>query len=233
MLLATLAAEPIVRRRVLHYAEELHLADRIEEQYRTDAALAEADLVAWLADPTRIGIPPGECKLIDERTQFWPGAERPVRCYLFRYTYSLPQGSYSNVGIAGPLTCHFTADLTDMPAEDVYAVFAGWQAEHDDIYEIDVREMTAQAHVDVDRLERRLLDARFERIEPVKLGVFFGEMVLVARANRHGIPGTALADSVDEYWIPAGNAQRPIGPEEAYSIYKGRKLLRTFNDPEE
>jgi len=186
-------------------------------------------LAAWLSDPTNLGVAPGEMELLDQRRQYWPGYDEPVECYLFRFRYHLPQGSYENVGIAGPMAHALAADLNDLTPEDTYAVFAGWHAEHDEITEVDVREMTQWVRAEADRLLRRLSDAGFEHIKPVKLGFFFGERVLVTAARRDGEPGTAVADVDQEYWIPAGDPQRPIGPDEAYWMVKGRKLLQQFN----
>ncbi len=89
-----------------------------------------------LAQPTFFGIPPAELKLVDSRTQFWPGYETPVHCYLFRYAYRFGDGQYSNVAIAGPLVHAFAADLSDLPPDDIYAVYAGWHVEHESIYEV-------------------------------------------------------------------------------------------------
>ena len=38
--------------------------------------------------------------------------------------------------MAGPLVHAFEADLTKLDQFDAYAAFAGWQAEHPDIYEV-------------------------------------------------------------------------------------------------
>jgi hypothetical protein len=43
------------------------------------------------------------------------------------------------------------------------------------------------------------------------------------------MPGVAIADNDRTYWWPQGASRRPIGPVEAYCIYKGRKLLKAFN----
>ena len=51
--LVALAAEPVARLRVLAYARELNLLDEVEENYRSPVAEAEAELCAWLAEPTR------------------------------------------------------------------------------------------------------------------------------------------------------------------------------------
>lgn len=227
--LAGLASEPVARLRVLAYAQELGLMDRVAEDHKSHEARAEAELAAYLSDPRQMGLPPGACELIDRRTQYWPGYDDEVECFLFHISYRLGSAVYSNVGIVGPLTHAFTADLADLPPDDIYAAFAGWQAEHEDLYEVEAAQLSPAAAREAERLVRRLGDAGYEEIEPVKLGFFFGDRVLIARAVRDGVSGCAVVDAQDIDWRPAGTRLRPLGPDEVYSIYKGRKLLKAFN----
>jgi hypothetical protein len=228
-MLVQLAAEPVARLRVLAYAEELGILDQVDPHYQTDAAQAEAELALWLAQPSQIGVPPNRCELIESREQYWPGYDEPVECYLFRFVYEIGDAEFSNIAIAGPLTHAFAADLSDLSPDDIYAAFAGWQAVHEDIYEADVDSLTEMQRTDVVRLERRLRDEGYDAIEPRTLGSFFGDRVLVATAMRAGVPGIAVVDNVGSAWWPRGANRRPLGPDHAYCIYKGRRLLRSFN----
>lgn len=231
--LIELAAEAVARLRVLAYAKELGFADQIDRQYRSPQARAEAELTVWLAEPTQYGIPPSACELIDHRRQSWPGYSEPVDCFLFRFTYAITDGNqqraFSSIGIAGPLTHAFTADLADLPPDDIYAAFAGWQAEHEEIKEFDVARLSKSEQTELARLVRRLHDAGYEQIEPRTMGYFFGERALSAEVRQGGLAGAAVADAQEILFFPARQARRSIGPAEAYCIYKGRKLLRTFN----
>jgi hypothetical protein len=230
--LAAMAAYPITRLRAIHYAEELGVADFLDPQFTTLAARAEAELACWLAEPAQFGTPPTSLEPIDNRTQFWPSYESPVECFLFRFSYHLPQGQYANLGIAGPLVHAFRADLTELSPEDAYAAFAGWQAEHADIYEIAAEHFTPAHAAATARIARRLEGESFTNITPVALGGFFGEMVLIATARRDGYFGALAAGSDEAAWFPRGpDSPRPIGPLEAWNIWKGRRLLRTFNTP--
>ena len=231
--LVRLADEPVARLRVLAYAKDLGLLDKIDAAFQSPQARAEAELVVWLAEPTQFGIPPAQVELFDHRRQFWPGYTQPADCWLFRFTYVVTIGeaerSYSNIGIAGPLCHALVADLGDLPPDDIYAVYAGWQAEHEEIREYDVARLSQSEKLEVQRLTRRLHDAGYEPIEPQIMGYFFGEKALVATAAREGVPGVAVADFQDIAFFPQRHSQRPLGPREAYSLYKGRKLLKTFN----
>jgi hypothetical protein len=232
--LVEMAAEPVARLRVLAYAGELGLRDKIDPKFATPEARAEAELCVWLAEPTQFGVPPTRCELFDQRRIFWPGFSEPVECFLFRFQYvvaieDVGERSFSNIGIAGPLAHAFVADLGDLAPDDIYAAFAGWQAAHQEIKEYDVARLSKSEKLEVERLKRRLHDAGYTRIEPQTMGYFFGDKALVALCQREGTGGVAVADFAEIAFFPQRSTRRPLGPAEAYSIYKGRKLLKTFN----
>lgn len=227
--LLKLAAEPVCRLRVLAYAEELDLLDRIDEDLQTGAARGEAELALWLAQPTQFGIPPTTMELVETRTLYWPGFEHPIDCFLYRFKYQLAEAEYGNIGIAGPLTHAFAADLTGLPRDDTYAAFAGWHVQHEEIYEVNVNEMNEAQRVDVARLERRLHDAGYASLRAVQWGHFLGDRWLAAEAIQDGVAGTAIVDPQEVEWYLHQGYPRPVGTNEAVCIYKGRKLLETFN----
>jgi hypothetical protein len=227
--LISLAAEPVARLRVLAYAGELGIADQLEERFTTAVARAEAELACWLAEPTQMGFPPSRLEWVDTKSWYWPGYDEPVECHLFRFVYEMGEREYSGIGIAGPLCHAFAADLADLPPDDIYAVFAGWHAEHAEIREFEVEHWTASQRTEAARLERRLRDAGFDSIQGVLLGSFFGERLLVARAMRDGHAGMVVAAADEIQWLPDQGNRRPLGPQEAFSLFKGRRLLRAFN----
>ena len=232
--LVALAAEPVARLRVLAYAEELGFFDRIDPLFRSAQARAEAELTVWLAEPTQFGLPPQSLELVDHRRLFWPSYSEPIDCFLFRFTYAMTvhdqERIYSSIGIAGPLAHAFTADLADLPPGDIYAAFAGWQAEHAEIKEYDAEKLSRTGRTEAARLKRRLHDAGYEAIVPRLFGEFFGVKVLVAECSQAKLAGVAVVDADDILFFPARRVRRSIGIREAWCIYKGRKLLRTFNE---
>ncbi|MDG2381796.1 MAG: hypothetical protein P8N76_08985 [Pirellulaceae bacterium] len=227
--LVELAAEPSVRLTVLAYAAELGLLDAIDAQHRSQVARAEAELINQLSEPRFYGHPPTACELMDSRQLSWPGFDEAVDCYLFRFTYVLPAGEIANVGIAGPLAHTFAADLTELAIPDAYAAFAGWQAEHEEIRELQIDPTNMQQSVEVEKLRRRMADEAFADIKPQFIGVFFGERCLVASAAWQGASGWIVASGHDHLWVTRGNSTRPIQAELAFSIFKGQRLLRSFN----
>lgn len=227
--LVAMAAQPVVRSLALMHLKALDATQRVPEQFRSPAARAEGDLAAWLARTEQFGLAPQATELVDTRRLAWPGLPDAVDCFLFRYQYALPQGQFSNVGITGPVTCALRADLADLPPVDIYAAYAGWQAEHPEIQESAADALTFDQQDRWDDVQCRLIAAGYDAPQLVKLGKFFGDEVFVATAVRGGQPGTVVADRQKLEWYPAGHTRRPLGAAEAYFIHKGRKLLRSFN----
>jgi hypothetical protein len=227
--LVGLANEPSARLRVLAYAQELGLSDRVESRFATPLAQAEAELAAWLSQPDQMGLAPSEIELVSQRTQFWPGFDAPQDCFLFRYAYRFGDAQFSNVGMAGPIVHSFASDLADIPEDDIYAAFAGWCAEHDDIYEVDEPSLNPAQRREAQRLAAFLEREGYRCLRILFLGFFVGERVVVCETQLNETPGIAAADGLEILWFPTQGRMRPLGPREVYGIYKGRKLLRTFN----
>jgi hypothetical protein len=225
--LLDLAREPVARLRVLAYAAELGLEDRLDPNYATDEARCEAEVALQLAQPAYFGLPPTRMEKIDQRQMYWPGSDEPVDCFLYRYFYELGDSQLSNIAIGGPISHTFAADLVDVSIEDIYAAFAGWDVEHDEIFESQAEELNDAQRMDVSRLVRRAHDAGYEDVAAVCLGQFFGARFIVARARREAVEGLLAADRDQILWYPASGV-RPLGTHEVLCIYKGRQLLRSF-----
>ena len=227
--LIALAAEPVIRLHALTYANELDLTDQIDSDYLTEVAKAEGELALWLSHEQQMGIPPTELECIDQCTQFWPGYETPVDCYLIRYHFRFGETGYSNLGIVGPVTHSITANLTDLPPADVYAIFAGWHAEHKEIQQQDVAQLNESQRVQMAQFLDILDHSGYQEIEPHTWGSFLGDPVLVAVAQQDGTAGIVVADSTDIYWHPHATGPRPLTADDVYNLYKGRKLMQAFN----
>ncbi|MDX1925462.1 MAG: HEAT repeat domain-containing protein [Pirellulaceae bacterium] len=227
--LIELAEDRVARMRAVTYAEELGFAEEIEGELRLPQAMAEAELASWLASGDRFGIAPHSMELFDTRTQYWPSFEEPRDCYLFRYTYILPSGQLSNIGIAGPLTCAFNSDLANLPPDDIYAVFAGWQAEHEDIFEVPEALLNREQRRETDRLIRSLQERECEVKQVLALTFFLGELALLATIEHDGKRLHAVTDGNELLCYPASDHPTALTPDLVLAIYRGRKLLRTFN----
>jgi hypothetical protein len=228
--LIELAKEPSARLRVLAYADELDLLAKIPEEFQAPLARTEGELASWLAEPSQFGIAPASLTLVDQRTLFWPGFDDPQECFLFRYAYRLPKADVENIAIAGPLTHAFAPNVTHLAPGDLYALFAGWQAEHDDLRFKLAGALTEGEKRLAQRLARRLDDAAISHVEIGLLGSFFGESVAIARAVHHGAPVLAAIDDSSAVLLPPGPGPAMLGPVEAWWHYVGKKLLDSFNE---
>ncbi|MCA9173862.1 MAG: HEAT repeat domain-containing protein [Planctomycetales bacterium] len=224
------AADPYTRLRALEYLQELERLDQLDPQLCSELARAEASVCSWLGEATQFGIPPHEIELVEQRELAWPGFEEEQTCYLFRFAYRFPHGTLENIALAGPAVHAFATDLTDMDADDVFAMYAGWQAEHDEMEEFIPQQLTPSGQVELERLVRRIRDCGYEEIEPLLFCIFFGDKSLVAsavpRADAERTRGLVVADDQDAHWFPARSR---FGAVEAAYVYKGRRLLRAFN----
>jgi hypothetical protein len=227
--LVEMASEPVVRLRVLADAEEFGILDRIDAKFTTNEARAEACVALELAQATYFGVPPQQTELIDFRELYWPGYDEPQACYLFRYSYRWKDTKYSNIALAGPVVHTFVADLNDVPIDDIYAAYAGWHVEHDEIYEVDQSEWNSQQRSEAARRVQALEETGYTQIRPRTFCYFFGDDLLIATAVYEGTAGTVIVDPLSTEWQPIRNPDHPLGPAEALYIFTGRRLLKTFN----
>ena len=227
--LAEMAGEPIARVRALAYLEELGMLSRASEEDRSPAARAAGELAAWLASPVAFGMPPHNMELFDSRRQFWPGLTEEVDCYLFRYEYRLGDKSFSGIAMTGPITHAMRADLADLPPADIYAVYAGWCAEHESIAQLSPEQLSSAERSAWQEIECELASQDYEDVQLVKLGRFFDERHFVATARRGEQFGVLVVDGLQAEWHAVGFGARPPGADEFYYLHLGRKLLRAFN----
>ena len=229
-MLIGMAAEPIERLRVLKYAEELDLHNEIPDEFSAPVARAEAEFVMNLAQPTHFGVAPSHLELVDECELAWPGFEEPQACYLFRFVYDLAEGEYNNIGIAGPLVMSVPADLTSMSYEDIYALFAGWHVQHDDIFCVEPTRVVGREQAEMDRLLLDLQDeSLYEDVQVMLWGHFLESRLLIASGRREHENGWVVVSADSYSWIPLGHPERPLGAQDAFFMCVGRGLLATFN----
>ncbi|MEZ6119935.1 MAG: hypothetical protein R3C28_25655 [Pirellulaceae bacterium] len=226
--LVEMASEPLVRLRVVAYAAELGVLDQVAEQYRSAESKAQAEMVVCLADASYFGMPPKLCELVEHRLLYWPGYDNQVDCYLFRFEYQFADGEYTGFGIVGPLTHCLSVDMSGLSVDDIFALFAGWQAQHEEISIRAIDPANPDQATLVARFQRRLSDAGYHNISPELMGIFFGERCLVATAD-HDEPGIVVVEPNEIHWFPRNAAGNLLSPEDAFSIFQGRKMLDTFN----
>ncbi|MBX3423919.1 MAG: HEAT repeat domain-containing protein [Pirellulaceae bacterium] len=227
--LIELASDPVARRQAVQYAEELEIADRIDQRYLHPAALAESELATWLASPMQFAVGPQAIELVDSRTLYWPGFEEPRDCYLFRYRYQLPDRELVNLGIAGPLVHSFADILTGLILEDAYAAFAGWQLDHEEIYEVAAEHWNVQQQREAHRLSDVLTDAGYQIVQPIALTYLLGQPALLAKIKRDEQIAVGIADQQTCLAFPTASCPINLSPQIVLAIYRGRQLLSAFN----
>ena len=230
--LVALAEQPVARLRVLAYAEELGFKHEISLELQGEIALAESHLAIWLSEPSQMGLAPSNIEFLESREMYWPSFEHPVQCYLFKYSYGSGQQSHSNIGTCGPLTHAFAADLQHLEYADIYAAFAGWQTIHHEIYQVSAARAEQTFPNDWRRLVGNLNAEGFSEYEIRSAASFFGDLVLIAEAQRDGETGTVVVDSNQATWYGSGNPAAPIDWQMAYTIWRGNQLLNSFNESE-
>jgi len=226
--LGGLAEEPSVRLRVLAYAEELGVISEIDAAHQSPQARAEGALALHLSEPHIMGLPPTSLKLHDHSQLFWPGFDSKQDCFLFEYEYSLGGEQLSNIGIGAPEVLSSGSDLLHLSTDDLYAYFAGLVVAHTDIFEMPADDLDSQAQIQAGRYQQRLEEAGYEDVKPVTFGFFFEHQALAATACKDDRHGVVVVDKVGILWFPQTSLSRTLTADDAYHIYKGRKLFESF-----
>ncbi|QDT07845.1 hypothetical protein K227x_62740 [Rubripirellula lacrimiformis] len=227
--LIELAGEPSARLRAIHYCDELGIGDEIEERYRSDEAKAEAEIALYLSQPTQMGVPPTSVEVVDSKRMLWPSFNDPVDVFLVRFEYNFGERIYSNVGVTGPVTFTMSTDVADFSMADIYAIYAGWHAEHDDIFAVAAEHLNDGQIRVMNALQKHLEHLGYESISPSLLGLFLDEKAGIFTATRESKPCVVVTDGLETIDHPTGGRIRPITPADLFHLYKGRKMLRTFN----
>ncbi|MDG1873891.1 MAG: hypothetical protein P8J27_08265 [Mariniblastus sp.] len=230
--LIELADQPVARLRALAYAEELGFKDEISLELQGEIALAESHLAIWLSESQQMGLAPSNIEFIENREMYWPSYEHPVQCYLFKYLYGSGEQSHSNIGICGPMTHAFAADIQHLEPESIYAAFAGWQTVHNEIFQISLSRAQQAFPNQWRRLTGDLHAEGFDSVEPHTAASFFGEIILISEATKDGEFGTAIVDGQKVTWYAHGNPDAPIDWQMAYAIWRGHQMLTSFNESE-
>ncbi len=227
--LLELAQEPVCRLRAIHYADELELGDGIDEQYRSDEANAEAEMALWMSQPQQMGVPPTSVEVVETRRLLWPSFTSPVDVHLVRFEYNFGDQIYSNVGITGPAVYTMASDVADLATDDIYAIYAGWHADHPEIFSVPASQLNSAQKRIVEPLTVYLDRHGYEGLEVELLGFFLDEQCAVFQATRDSVRCRVVTDGLETIDQPIDGRLRPLSAMDLFHWYKGRKMLRTFN----
>lgn len=227
--LLELTADPAARLRAIRYSDELGLGDRVDPRWRDPEATAEAEMALWLSQPQQMGVPPTEVEVVASRRLHWPSFSEPVDVRLVRFAYRFADRQYSNVGIAGPAVFAMSADVADLPHDDIFAIYAGWHAEHPEIFSVSAEKLNEAQRRLMGPLARHLEQSGYESLRAELLGFLLDEHAGVFGAVRDGTECLVVTDGLETLDRAVAGRLRPLGAVEMFHWYKGRKLLRTFN----
>ena len=227
--LIELLNEPAARLRVIQYAEELGFGEEIDDKFRSQESTSEAELALWLSQPQQMGVPPTSVEVLHSMRCLWPSFNDPIDISLVRFEYNFGEQSYSNVGITGPVTFAMSSDLTDLSFSDTYAIYAGWHAEHDEIFTLTSENWNDLQREQLEQWKKHLERCGLHNIEAVLIGRFLDEMAGVFTATRDNRPFIVITDGLESIEYVTGSGERCMGPQDIFNLYKGRKMLRTFN----
>lgn len=227
--LIELAADPAARLRAIAYADELEFGNEIDPQYRTSDATAEAEMALWLSQPHQMGVPPTNVEVAASKRLLWPSFDDPVDVTLVRFEYNMGDRAYSNIGMTGPAVYTMACDLGDMPIDDIFAIYAGWHAEHQDIFTVKADAMNDAQIRAMESFLQHLQHLGYEDLKPALLGLFLDERAGVFTGIREGTECVVLTDGLETIDQATAGRNRPLAPEDLFNLYKGRKMLRTFN----
>jgi len=176
-----------------------------------------------------MGVPPTDIEVLDSRRIMWPGFSDPTDVFLIRFEYNFGDRRYSNVGITGPISFALAADVADLPVDDIYAIYAGWHAEHPEIFTVPKDQFNEAQRRMIEPLQIDLDRHGFDSLSPQLLGVFLDEYAAIFTAVREGTACLVVTDGLEFIHLPTAGRLRAVTPGDLFNLYKGRKMLRTFN----
>ena len=230
--LAELAAEPVVRTRVLAYLAELNELPKAKHEFVSLSAQAVGRLAAWLAEPVRYGVGPASIEVIDHRRQHWPGFEQAIDCFLIRYQMPLAAPTAQGIALAGPSLAAANVDLADLHPAAIYAYYAGLTVEHEAIVETPAERLALPQLEAWTAQKAKLQQAQFSDLKLLWKGDFFEHHYWVALGQREGQRVVIVSGDENVAWYPHHDSPRALSPADWYTLHKGRVLLETFNPPE-
>ncbi len=110
----------------------------------------------------------------------------------------------------------------------VYAIFAGWHAEHADIYEVPRGAFNPSQLQEAERLLDGPSHQGIDELEILGLTFFFGERAVLAVGQRNGQAVGVVSDGLETLVMPCEQRPTAMTPDLVLALFRGRKLLRSF-----
>lgn len=68
-----------------------------------------------------------------------------------------------------------------------------------------------------------------DELKPLALTFFFGERAVLALGTRAGQPVCTVSDGLETLTVPCDKRPTSFSPDLVLALFRGRKLLRSFN----
>jgi hypothetical protein len=128
--LELVAASPEMRGHLLTELERTGRRALFPARFLTQAALAESDMVRWLAFPTELGQPPDEIELVKVVSRDTP--DGPADLYLFKFRTHAPHWAAKDGWMAGVSGPFLRADPPTSAGDGTFSSFEPWGARSED-----------------------------------------------------------------------------------------------------
>jgi hypothetical protein len=204
-LIVQLLPDDSSRSRAIAYLHELSAEDRIGAEWTSSLAKAKSDLAIWLSQPEQFAIPPSKIQLVEQRTMNWPGFEGPQECFLLQFEYGTGDGSYSNVGFAGPFASAMSLDIKSLSNDAAFAMFLANDVQDDSESRIDWDSLSSYQKDSYDDWLEELVAKGFDQIQPLaRLRTLGSEGLLCQGRTADGGLWGILTDGESVIRCPAG-----------------------------
>lgn len=218
------------------YLAELGREDAIPELSADFMALAE--FAGWLAHPNELDRAPDEIAIMDHRDLWWPSTKERIPVWLVRYraksNHELEPDD-EGVGMVGSVTfCMFGEELSQRPAEDIYAIHCCWELDDELLKGSDVDEDSDEyASLLQQWTQEPLINARVEHVTEIdpQLG-YPRRLVAVASAVRGSEKGWAVLDGERTRWYSSAEMPPQTRSTTVLRIHLGRRLLGFDEEPD-
>jgi hypothetical protein len=194
-LLVEMVSDDACRLRVLAYATELGIEEKIDTEWTNSLSTARADLALWLSQPEQFSIPPHDMTLIEQRTLPWPGFEGPQECFLLRFQYRLGEEKHENIAFSGPFPAAVAFDLTGLSNDQCYELFLANDVEDASERRMAWSQLTSREQSRADEAIEGLRERGYHDVTPKGVFEFLGRRSVFCEAlNRSNHPTHILAD---------------------------------------
>ena len=103
-----------------------------------------------------------------------------------------------------------STDVANLPIEDIYAIYAGWHAEHRDIFSVPADQFNDVQTRVMGTFQKHLVHLGYDSIKPARLGFFLDEQAGVFSAVRDATECVVVTDGLETIDQPVSGRLRPL-----------------------